>query len=413
MIPNHSAPPTTALAKVALTNNWSFSPAYSYRQTFHRKSPEQSARLLKYTPVDFRRYLSDEINWNGRLVGIKGARGVGKTTLLLQHLKGLGLQPHQAAYFSLDDLYFAGKTLRETGDQFYNQGGRVLALDEVHKYPNWAAEVKNLHDFYPDLQILFTGSSIIDIAKEEGDLSRRALLYELAGLSFREYLAMKKIASLPVLPLEQLLEDPESVRIFLTQGLKPLEHFNDYLRYGYYPFGVEDPTSLYQRINQVVRTIVEIDMAELPSFDIRNGRKMLQLIEVIAGQVPFKPNVKQPAEKTKIHRNSINSYLYYLEQAKIISLLYPAGSSTATLQKPEKIFLQNTTLLYALAKERFELGSVRETFVQSMLSVNHTLTAPKKGDFLVDNKFTLEVGGSTKKRSNKINLKCLGSHRWS
>jgi predicted AAA+ superfamily ATPase len=203
---------------------------------------------------------------------------------------------------------------------------------------------------------------------------------------------------LPVLSLEQLLEDPESVRIFLTQSLKPREHFNDYLRYGYYPFGVEYPTSLYQRINQVVRTIVENDMAELPSFDIRNARKLLQLIEVISGQVPFKPNIKELAEKTQIHRNSINSYLHYLEQAKIISLLHPASSSTATLQKREKIFLQNTTLLFALAKERFELGSIRETFVHSMLSVNHTLTAPKKGDVLVDNKFTLEVGGSTKKR---------------
>jgi predicted AAA+ superfamily ATPase len=359
---------------------------------------EQSARLLHHTPTDFHRYLNEKVNWKGRLVGIKGARGVGKTTLLLQHLKGLALPPNQAAYFSLDDLYFAGKTLRETGDQFYKQGGRVLALDEVHKYPNWAAEVKNLHDFFPDLQIFFTGSSIIDIAKEEGDLSRRALLYELAGLSYREYLAMKKIRQLPVLSLEQQMEEPSAVANYFTPEFRPLEYFNDYLRHGYYPFGVEDPSSLYQRLNQVIRTIVEIDMAELPSFDIRNARKMLQLIEVIASAVPFKPNIKELAVKTQIHRNSINAYLHYLEQGKIISLLHPAGSSTATLQKPEKIFLQNTTLLYALAKERFEIGSVRETFVHSMLSVNHTLTAPKKGDFLVDNKFTLEVGGTTKKK---------------
>jgi predicted AAA+ superfamily ATPase len=357
---------------------------------------EQSSRLLAYTPMDFHRYLDEKINWKSRLVGIKGARGVGKTTLLLQHLKRLELATHQAAYFSLDDLYFAGITLRESGESFYKKGGRVLALDEVHKYPNWAMEVKNLYDFFPELQIIFTGSSIIDIAKEEGDLSRRALLYELSGLSYREYLAMKKIAFLPVISLEEQMKDPASVRSMLPDGFRPYEHFTDYLRYGYYPYGVEEPASLYQRINQVMRTIVEIDMAALPTFDIRNARKMFQLIEVVSREVPFKPNIRELAEKTGIHRNSMNAYLHYLEQAKIIALLHPAGSSTATLQKPEKIYLQNTTLLHALARGESMTGSVRETFVHAMLSASHTLTAPKKGDFLVDDKYTLEVGGSSK-----------------
>lgn len=360
---------------------------------------EQSARLVAHTAIDFRRYLHGQVNWNGRLVGIKGGRGVGKTTLLLQQLKSLGLPPHQAAYFSLDDLYFAGRTLRETGDLFYKEGGRVLALDEVHKYPNWALEIKNLHDFFPDLRIFFTGSSVIDIAREEGDLSRRALLYDLAGLSYREYLEMKKIISLPVISFNQMMQGAGSLTHDISTGFRPLEYFKDYLRHGYYPFGVDEPAMLYQRISQVIRTIVEIDMAELPGFDIRNARKMLQLIEVVAGQVPFKPNIRELAEKTQIHRNSVNAYLHYLEQANIIALLRPAGKSTAVLQKPEKILLQNATLQYALARGQDPLGSIRETFLHSMLRVSHQVTAPVKGDFLVDNIYTLEVGGAAKKRS--------------
>jgi predicted AAA+ superfamily ATPase len=365
---------------------------------------EQSARLLAYTDVSFKRFLSQKINWNERLIGIKGARGVGKTTLVLQHLKGFSAPASSVAYFSLDDLYFAGHTLRETADSFYKQGGRVLALDEVHKYPGWSAEIKNLYDFYPDLQILFTGSSIIDIAKEEGDLSRRALLYDLPGLSFREYLSMKGIINLPAIELNQLLNGSISYSELLHGGFRPFEYFNDYLKYGYYPFGIQNPASNYQRLNQVIRTIIETDMAELITFDIRNARKMFQLIEVIAGQVPFKPNIKELAEKTQIHRNSMNAYLHYLEKAKIISLLYPAGKSTAVLQKPEKIYLQNTSLLYALVNENVESGNVRETFFHSMLSVNHKINAPLQGDFLIDNKFTFEVGGKTKKKVQIENI---------
>lgn len=359
---------------------------------------EQSARLLHHTNLDFKRFLHADIQWNERLVGIKGARGVGKTTLMLQHLKALALPSFKAAYFALDDIFFSGHSLKETADSFYKQGGRVLALDEVHKYPGWSVEIKNLYDFYPDLQIIFTGSSIIDIIKKEGDISRRALLYDLPGLSYREFLIIKRIADFPTVSLYDVLHHPDSYAHIADRHFRPLEFFSDYLKHGYYPFGVLSPESVYQRINQVVRTVVEIDMAELPTFDIRNARKMLQLIEVIAGQVPFKPNIKELGEKTQIHRNSINSYLHYLEQAKILALLHPAVKSTAMLQKPEKIFLQNTTLLYALAKERANPGNVIETFFHAMVSYNHRLEAPKTGDFLIDDLYTVEIGGSAKKK---------------
>jgi predicted AAA+ superfamily ATPase len=357
---------------------------------------EQSERLVAGVSLDFKRYLFDFIKWENRLIGIKGARGTGKTTLLLQFIKEQNLPTEKAAYFSLDDLYFTNHSLKETVNHFYKNGGIILVLDEVHKYKNWSQEIKNCYDFYPDLKIIFTGSSIIDIAKQEGDLSRRALLYELVGLSFREYLTMLHIIDLPVLSLNDLLFNNTATKKMIPNDFRPLNHFGNYLNYGYYPFGLADKTSAYQRINQLIRTIVEIDMAELRDFDIRNAKKILQLIYVIAQQVPFKPNISNLSIKTGIHRNSLNNYLHYLEQAKIISLLFPTGNSIATLQKPEKIVLNNTTLLNALAEEKSLVGTIRETFFVSQLQTFHKVQLSKQADFIIDGKYTFEVGGKNK-----------------
>ena len=357
---------------------------------------EQSERLIANTKLDFKRYLFDIIQWDNRLIGIKGARGTGKTTLLLQWIKAQNLDTEKAAYFSLDDLYFTAHSLKDTVAQFYKNGGLILALDEVHKYKNWSLEIKNVYDFFPDLKIIFTGSSIIDISKQEGDLSRRALMYELPGLSYREYLSMLGIIDLPVIKLDDLLFNNVSIKKNIPNSFRPLEHFSNYLNYGYYPFGLEDNSSVHERINQLIRTIVEVDMAELKDFDIRNAKKLLQLVYVIAQQVPFKPKISSLATKTSIHRNSLNNYLYYLEQAKIISLLFPAGNSTVLLQKPEKIFLNNTTLLVALAEQRSNIGTVRETFFLSQLRPLHQVHLPKQGDFFVNGKYTFEVGGKGK-----------------
>ncbi|MCF8254027.1 MAG: AAA family ATPase [Bacteroidia bacterium] len=359
---------------------------------------EQSERLIAGTSLKFKRFLYDTIKWENRLIGIKGARGTGKTTLLLQWLKELDLPTEKAAYFSLDDLYFTKHSLKDTVAQFYKNGGEVLVLDEIHKYPNWSQELKNSYDFFPDLRIVFTGSSIIDISKQKGDLSRRALMYEMPGLSFREYLKIKEIIDIPVCTLTDLLSNGIKLGRELPKSFKPLEHFRVYLNYGYYPFGLDDPLSVHQRINQLVRTIVEVDLLELKDFDSRNAQKLLQLIYILAQQVPFKPNLTSLAEKTGIHRNSLNNYLVYLERAKVISLVFPAGISTAVLQKPEKIFLNNTTLLNALAEQKPEMGSLRETFFLSQISISHKIQIPPKGDFLVDNKYVFEVGGKGKGR---------------
>ncbi|HLG03796.1 MAG TPA: AAA family ATPase [Bacteroidia bacterium] len=357
---------------------------------------EQSERILAAENNSFRRYLYDHIRWANRLTGIVGARGTGKTTLLLQWLKAQKLPAARAAYFSLDDLYFTQNSLKETATEFYKKGGKILVLDEVHKYRNWSAEIKNLYDFYPDLKIIFTGSSIIDMSRQQGDLSRRAVIYELPGFSYREFLAVKKIAHLPVISLKLLLDDPAAARKIIPPKFRPIEHFGAYLESGYYPFALEDPENHARRINQLIRTVIEYDMAELKDFDVRNARKLLQLVYIIAQQVPFKPNISALAEKAGIHRNSLNNYLHFLEKARLISLLYPRGRSVAVLQKPEKIYLHNTSLQYALAEGEVEKGSVRETFFLSQVAPHYKVTMPPAGDFMLNNKFVFEVGGKGK-----------------
>lgn len=357
---------------------------------------EISENLIAKTNTNFKRYLFDQVDWSDRLIGIKGSRGTGKTTLVLQHIKEKGLSKAHAAYFSLDELYFTSNSIIDTAKEFYQKGGRTLVLDEVHKYRGWAREIKNLYDRYDDLQIIFTGSSIIDISREEGDLSRRALIYELNGLSYREYLSFFHGINLPVLTLDQILDSTQNLRTFFPSDFKPLENFKEYLKVGYYPFSGVNKESYYLRLRQTVRVIVEFDMAEMKGFDIRNAKKILQLLYVIAQQVPFKPNISSLSEKTQIHRNSMVNYLHYLNEARLIDLLYPQGISVAVLQKPEKIFLNNTNLLYALSETEPEIGTVREVYFNSQLKVNHKVSYSPTVDFLVDQSVQFEIGGKNK-----------------
>lgn len=357
---------------------------------------EVSQSLINNVPLTFKRYLFNFINWKDRLIGIKGARGTGKTTMLLQWLNLFPVPLDQKLYLSLDELYFTTHSLKDIAKRFYQEGGKVLVLDEVHKYPTWSQEIKNLYDRYPDLKMVFTGSSIIDISKQEGDLSRRVLWYELKGMSYREYLTFTQRIDFPTLKLGELLSPGFDLRALFPGDFKPLAHFQEYLQMGYYPFAGTDKLNYYSRLRQLVRTIVEYDMAELKGFDIRHAKKILQLLYVVAQQVPFKPNIQNLASKTSIHRNSINNYLFFLSEARLLYLLKKRGASVALLQKPEKIFLENTNLLFALSDTMPNAGTVREVFFSNQLQVHHRITYSDQTDFEVDNLWSFEVGGKNK-----------------
>lgn len=363
--------------------------------------------LIESTKVDYKRYLYEEIDWEERLIGIKGARGTGKTTLTLQYLKEKSQKGIQVSYFSLDELFFLSNGLLDTVKRFYQSGGKIVVLDEVHKYSTWSREIKNLYDRYSDLQIIFTGSSIVDISKEEGDLSRRTVMYELHGLSYREFLKIFHSQDLPVISLAKILDPATNLRKLLPDQFKPFQYFSNYLKVGYYPFSGPNEEMYFKKLRQLIRTIVEYDMAEIRGFDIRNGKKILQLLYIISQQVPFKPNVSSLAEKSHIHRNSMGNYLQFLADARLIDLQHPAGRSVATLQKPEKIFLNNTNYLFALSELRPETGTVRETFFNSITKVKHQVNFSKTVDFFVDGQFSFEIGGK-----GKSNKQAITNHTW-
>lgn len=357
---------------------------------------EKSESLVRGVSLQKLRFLKQEINWDNRMIGIKGARGTGKTTMLLQRLKELELPTKKAIYLSLDDLYFTTHSLAGTIEDFYKQGGRYVFLDEVHKYPQWARHLKNIYDFYTEIKMIFTGSSIIDIARQEVDLTRRVRLYDLPGLSFREYLIFQDILSHSPIPLEEILTSDQSWKNQFPNDFRPLEYYKEYLMSGYYPFYLEDQEGYHDRLQQLIRIIVEYDLAEVPEFDIRNAKKLLQLLSVISANVPFKPNLTKLAHKSNIHRNTVSNYLYFLEQSRLIHLLYQKGISTSLLQKPEKIYLDNTNLAYAIGTSTPNTGNLRETFFISQAKVRHRINYPPKGDFILDEKWTIEVGGKNK-----------------
>lgn len=272
-----------------------------------------------------------------------------------------------------------------------------MFLDEVHRYPDWAREIKNLHDTYKDLTIIFTGSSISDMLRQNADLSRRAVQYELPGLSYREYLLFTKNLEAPILTLPGLLSRHTQAAAGILDGFRPLMYFDEYLRNGYYPFFAENLNTYPIRLEQIVKMIIETDMRFIDGFDAANTRKIYQLLYILATNVPFKPNVSKLSAKIGIHRNTLVQYLHYLEKARLINSLSVAGKSTSTLQKPDKIFLENTNLHYTLAPENADRGTLRESFFLNQLrNAGHEVSLPAAGDFLVDGKFTFEIGGKGK-----------------
>lgn len=357
---------------------------------------EKYFKKIDLVSLDFKRSLMDQIQWNARLIGIKGARGVGKTTLLLQYIKENLPIDVTTLYVSLDNIWFAENKLSTLTDTFVKRGGKYLFLDEVHKYPNWSQELKNIYDDYPELKVVFTGSSLLEILNARADLSRRAVVYTLQGLSYREYLHLKAGIKLPKLNLEDLLQNHLQLAREINGQLKPLQYFDEYLKTGYFPYFQEVPSLYYQRIEEVINMTLEIELPLLRKVEVSYVSKLKQLLQIISESVPFIPNVSKLSERIGLNRNTFTTYLFFLQEANLTRNIYKDASGITQLQKPDKIYLENTNFQYALAPKNTEKGSIRETFFVNQLSYQHRLEYVEQGDFLIDQSYTIEVGGKGK-----------------
>lgn len=353
-------------------------------------------RLIDSTPVNFQRYLYNTIDWQDRLIGITGARGTGKTTLLLQYIKNNFTDRTRAIYVSLDNIWFAKNSLTDLVEYFYTHGGTHLFLDEVHRYPNWSIEIKNIYDSYPEIHIIFTGSSILEIYKSNADLSRRAIHYHLQGLSLREYLKFEHDIDLPPLSLSDILNNHLNIASEITSKIKILPLFEEYLKQGYYPFYKENSKNYLLRLQNMINTILDYDLPAVENIEYTTLLKIKKMLMIISSLVPFTPNMTSLSAEIETNRTSSIKYLSFLEKAKLIKMLPSSKKGMNSLNKPEKIYLDNTNLLYALTTSNINDGNKRETFFANQVAMNHTLTIPPKGDFLVDNIHTFEIGGKNK-----------------
>lgn len=345
-------------------------------------------RKLKNTPVEFLRYKYNQIKWESRAFGLVGPRGVGKSTMLLQYIKQ-NLDTKDTLYVSADNLYFAEHKLVDLADSFVKMGGKHLFIDEIHKYEGWSRELKQIYDSYDDLQLVISGSSILDIYKGMADLSRRMPIYEMQGLSFREYLRLFHGIDVPVYSMEDILTHKAVI-----SGIEhPLPLFHDYLKRGYYPFGRDAEFEI--ELMQVINQTMEIDIPMHIKANVSVGRKLKSLIMVVSKSVPFKPVMQKLADVTGISRNDIPDYLIYMERAGMISQLRNATGGLRGLGKVEKLYLDNTNLIYALAPEHADIGNVRETFFMNQTRVCNDVRSSDISDFEIDNK-VFEIGGRKK-----------------
>jgi hypothetical protein len=356
-----------------------------------------SAARINSVDTSFKRYLNSEINWSNRLIAITGARGVGKTTFLLQYInENLMDTPDEVIYVNLDDLYFSKNTIVDFADDFTKRGGKYLFLDEVHKYKNWSQEIKNIYDYFPELKIVITGSSALDIYKGKVDLSRRAILYKMTGLSFREFIELKYKQVFPQLSLEEILNRPSKSIRNIVLRIKPIKLFEEYIQYGYYPFFNEDESDFHIRLKQVVNHVLDSDLPSTERIDFNAVHNLRKLLSILTEIVPYKPNILKLSKQVGISRETLIRYLYLLERADLLMLLQTTTRGISKMNKPEKIYLNNSNLFYSLANNHINMGSIRETFFYNQLKVKHQISYSTAGDFLVDNKYTFEIGGKNK-----------------
>jgi predicted AAA+ superfamily ATPase len=350
--------------------------------------------------ITFKRYIFSRINWQSHLIGIVGARGVGKTTLLLQYYLNSFESPQECLYFSADNINVINQGLYNIAEEFFKYGGKVLLLDEVHKYPNWQQELKNIYDSFPKKRIVFSGSSTVNILKAKADLSRRAVFYNLNGLSFREFLKLHLGQDFNVIEFSELLKNHIRIANKINSKISVLKHFREYLRYGYYPFFTEGVDSYYNKLSNVAEKIFCEDIPAIFNIKQSSIYNLKRLFYLVATSQPFIPNVARLSSQLKISKEYIYTYIEELEKAHLFTLLYPKAKGFKLLRKPQKIYLENANLFYLIEQEKgfvTETGSIRETFFLNQLRVLFKLFYTEGADFIDNRKRRFEIGGKNKK----------------
>jgi predicted AAA+ superfamily ATPase len=355
-----------------------------------------SDRLVQTVTDGFTRYLYNQITWEERLIGLLGAKGTGKTTMLLQHIKRNFPEKQKALYASLDNIWFSKNSLWELAEQFNAYGGTHLFLDEVHKYPTWAREIKNIYDSFPDLNVVFTGSSMLEIYQQSVDLSRRVVSYELKGLSFREFLEYEYNLKLETQRLKDILSNRREIANSIIFDFKILPAFKKYLQIGYYPFYKNSKGNYYYAIQQAINKTLEEDLPAIEQVEYATILKLKKMLAIISEMVPYQPNTVTLGASMETARQLVVKYLYLLDKAGILMCVSDTKEKLNALSKPEKVYLENTNIIYSLAKDSANPGNLRETFFANQLREKHSVKVAKNGDFMVDNQYTFEIGGKNK-----------------
>lgn len=365
-----------------------------------------SYRLVSQVDASHKRYLYHQLPWDNRMICIRGARGVGKTTMLLQRIaEAFPMGSSAALYVSLDELWFSENRLVDLADYHYTHGGTHLFVDEVHRYPHnsWAQELKNIYDRYPGFHVVFTGSSMLKIDQSQADLSRRCLFFTMQGLSFREYLDFNGIARFEPVSLNQILSHHITLAMEITNQVHVLQYFEEYLRHGYYPFYKELGQGYEMALRQMVVNVIDQDISQSEAVEQSTINRIKRLMSIIAQMTPFTINVSKIANLLGCDRQTVHKLLRTMQRASLINMLFKGKNSMQQLVKPEKVYLENTNLMYALAGD-INIGNIRETFFSNQLFSDHELTFSGSGDFLVDNTYTIEVGGHRKSYEQKKNV---------
>ncbi len=353
--------------------------------------------ILKEIPSYYKRYLYEKIDFSSSLIGIVGARGVGKTTLLLQYTKELKqtYDPYKSLYFSYDYPTNIDIKLYELADEFSKIGGKFLIIDEIHKYKNFALDLKAIYDFYPKLKVIFTGSCASSIYNSQADLSRRVVLYNMSGLSYREFLELSLDISLPSYSLEDILKNSIEIVDLISELIKPLEYFENYLQFGYYPFYFRDKNQYLRQLNAVINMTIDMDLVSLGLVKVSFTHKLKKLLNIICESEPFELNITKISANIGVSRNTLYSYLNHLEKSALLNIVADNKKGVTALSKPQKLYPNNTNIFYTMRSEP-KIGTIRETFFVNQLKENHEVTTSNKGDFTIDNRYIFEVGGKNK-----------------